>query len=211
MKSVPEELKQDISEQDINVAHLLVIILLDGSKLYFTNCNKKVMFYDDDFTLQEFVPAPFKVGTITVNTETSFPQVTLTMSNITRDFSQLVMGYSIDGCDAILFEVSLRKLENPLFRIELFRGVLDKPKVTEENFEISIVAAKEAKGIKLPRRSYRQRCQLVFGRAPECPYVAVPGEWCAKTRTACALHGMTKYFSGFDKVTSSSDIRGVNG
>lgn len=213
MKKLHAELKQDLERDEVRIAHLLIVKISDDEddNLYFTNHSKEVTFFDDEFVARVFSPIPFKVGTITSNTETNFPQINLTLSNITRDFSQLVMQFQIDGREVILYEISLRKLDNPLFRIELFRGVLDKPKITEENFEVAVVSASEVKGIKLPRRSFRRRCQMVFGLAPECPYPNPEGKMCAKTYDACSKYGMTQYFGGFRKIASSSDVRGANG
>ena len=205
---------EDLKQDSIHVAHLLIIkagVVDGGGDLYFTNHTSPVNFYDGDYTVREFIPVPFKVGTITMNTESEFKSVTLTMSNITKDFSQMVLGFDLEACEVVLYEISLRKLDNPAFRIEQARGVFNKPKITEENFEVSIEQAHEIIGIKLPRRSYRKKCQLTFGLAPECPYPSPIGKFCDKTKTMCATFGMVQYFGGFTRVADSADVRGEDG
>ena len=212
MRSINQDFIKDLENNEIEIAHLLIIKLsaIGQDDLYFTNASRPLEFYDDEYRKQTFVPLPFKVGTITINTETEFKSVTLTVSNITKEFSELVMMYKLELCDVILYEISRRMLDNPAYRVELVRGVLDKPKITEENFEISLEQAHEIKGIKLPRRQHRKRCTLVFKRAPDCPYTGT-AKSCDKSKTTCDSLGMTKYFGGFLRVADSADVRGANG
>lgn len=209
MREISTDMQERLNENTVRLANLVVIIL-DETTLYITDHDQQVPFFDEIGSPQIYEPVPFTIGAIESSSDGKFSQMTMSLANITREFSQMMRSVDFEGRKVIVYKVCLDELDSFVDKLEMFSGFIDKPDVNEQKFQVTILSAPEVMRFKIPYRTYSRTCPWVFGSL-QCPYQNPNGKKCDKTYGNCVTYKMTKYFGGFRKLPVTQDIRGTNG
>ena len=173
---------------------LLFEFYLTAGTQYFTTCDR-VLIYSG----HSYMPFPLQIGEIKKSAMGLTDDVTVVLSNVSRDIAALMVAETFRGKRAVIYRVFLSDDYTITTPFIVFDGLVDE--VTgKEDKESSVIVATLTTDLaywqkSLPCRQYQATCSWAF-KSTGCAYVGAE-TWCNKTWERCkALVNQPRY-AGF--------------
>ncbi|MDA8122239.1 MAG: DUF2163 domain-containing protein [Deltaproteobacteria bacterium] len=161
---------------------------------YFTNCDRPLLYGGNTY-----YPFPIQIGEIKKSSVGLTDDVTLVLSNVTREISALLLSESFAGKRAVIRRVFLSDDYTITVPFIVFDGLMDDITAKEEATTAIITVTLRTDLAywqkSLPGRQYQATCAWAF-KSAGCGYVGAE-TWCNRTWERCKALANQSRFSGF--------------
>ncbi len=173
---------------------LLFEFYLTAGTQFFTTCDRPLLYAGNTYE-----PFPIQIGEIKKSSMGLTDDVTIVLSNVSRDIAALLLAETFRGKRAVIRRVFLSDAYTITVPFVVFDGLVDEVTGKEEK-DSSVIVATLTTDLaywqkSIPGRQYQATCQWAF-KSTGCGYAGAQ-TWCNRTWERCkALSNQARY-SGF--------------
>jgi len=161
---------------------------------YFTSCDRPLLYGGSTY-----YPFPIQIGEVKKSSVGLTDDVTLVLSNVTREISALLLAESFAGKRAVIRRVFLSDDYTITVPFIVFDGLMDDITGKEDKDTATILVTLRTDLAywqkSLPGRQYQATCSWAF-KSAGCGYSGAE-TWCNRTWERCKALSNQAHFSGF--------------
>jgi hypothetical protein len=179
------------------IRHLFTLTISATEIYRWTDCDQNIVYGGNWYTTKgiEFSPPA-------VSTQLGVGSITLTIDNVDKWFSTLVLSTNVSGKAFVIERVALDENIQVLGTPEtIFFGYLDEGPITRKEGRIEVNNHMiKWRVIQCPRRLHSPSCPWIFKSTTYCTYDSTEN-WCDHTWERCTALGKTLYHGGFPSIS----------
>jgi len=198
VKTLPADLLQEIAKEVSHIAHLIQFSF--STTKYYTDCDQDI-YYDGNWYLTK----PINFDAAQYSTRPTIEAIKITISNVDRTFSNLVLSEDIRSKEVQLSRIWLDKNLGVIGTASLILiGYVDEITIDKRQAEIMINDEMIKWKTLVPRRIHENKCTWQRFGGTECAYAGAE-IWCDRSWERCSELGNTINFGGFRWLNNIQD------